>query len=281
MKSKLLLIILIVIGFLSPKIYAQGDLLITPNRVVFEGRKIKEELNLINTGNETTTFSVSFVQRRMNEDGSFENIEQPDPGQMFASPYLRIYPRQVTLQPGEAQVVMVQCTRRPNMSAAEYRSHLYFRSEKDYLPLGSARRESSNSVTVQLVPIFGMSIPIIIRSGDVNVSASISDIKLESLTEPSVLFTLNRSGNISIYGDVLVEFYPKQGKPLTVGAMKGVAIYDNLNRRFISMKLTIPPGTSLSNGILKVRYKSREDAIKQEDFAVAELNLVFLALGGK
>ena len=80
---------------------AQGDLLITPSRVVFEGNKQKEEVSLVNMGKDTATYSISFIQYNMKEDGSFVLIDKPDSGQMFAEPYLRIFPRQVTLAPGE------------------------------------------------------------------------------------------------------------------------------------------------------------------------------------
>lgn len=275
MKDILLLIMLFLFGGSSFDALAQGDLLITPNRVVFEGRKQKEVINLINTGDETTTFSVSFVQRRMNEDGSFESIEVPDPGQMFADPYLRIYPRQVTLAPGEAQVVMLQFTRKPGMQDGEYRSHLYFRSEKNYTPLGSDNQQPSNAVSVQLIPIFGMSIPVIIRTGEVSVAATLSDLKLAEENDEikNISFTLNRTGNISIYGDLKVEYIPTQGKPREVGAMKGVGVYSNLSKRYVSIKLDKSPGMTLKNGKLKVSYTSREDAKKQEVFAEAELKL--------
>ena len=54
---------------------AQGDLLVTPSRIVFEGNKQKEQLNLLNMGQDTATYSISFVQRSMKEDGSFVTIE--------------------------------------------------------------------------------------------------------------------------------------------------------------------------------------------------------------
>ena len=273
MKSKFYLIIAFLIVCFGHEVSAQGDLLITPNRVVFEGRKQKEGLNLINTGKETTTYSVSFVQRRMNEDGSFERIEEPDPGQMFATPYLRIYPRQVTLAPGEAQVVMLQYTRKPDMFDGEYRSHLYFRSEKNYSPLGAEEKENPKAVSVQLIPIFGMSIPVIIRSGNVSANAILTDLKVEELEDTKLSFALNRTGNISVYGDLKIEFIPVKGKPYEVGAMKGVAVYTNLTKREVSIKLNITPGMSLKNGKLKVSYTSRDDAKKQEIFAEAELEL--------
>jgi hypothetical protein len=252
--------------------FAQGDLLITPNRVIFEGRKQKEELNLINTGKETTTFSVSFVQRRMNEDGSFEIIEVPDSGQMFADPYLRIYPRQVTLEPGEAQVVMLQYRRKTDMQDGEYRSHLYFRSEKNYTALGSENQSAdTKSLSVQVIPIFGMSIPIIIRSGEVSAGVALSDLKLETddANNTSLTFTINRTGNISVYGNLKAEYIPEHGKPVQIGGLNGVAVYTNLNKRYVSIKLNTQADTNLKSGKLRLSYNSRDDARVQEVFAEA------------
>lgn len=276
MHTKFQFTILLLLGCFYFETFAQGDLVITPNRVIFEGRKQKEDLNLINTGKETTTFSVSFVQRRMNEDGSFTAIETPDSNQMFADPYLRIYPRQVTLLPGEAQVVMVQCKRSADMQDGEYRSHLYFRSEKEYAPLGTESSViDSTALSVQLTPIFGMSIPIIIRSGVVNANSTLSDLKLEKDREgiQYIRFTLNRTGNASIYGNLVAEFIPANGKPTQIGGVNGVAVYTNLDKRQVSIKLDSFEGLNLKNGKLRLRYSSRDDAKVQEVFAEAELGL--------
>jgi hypothetical protein len=74
-------------------------------------------------------FSRALLQR-MNEDGSF-TLSQ-DEGAPFADPYLRIYPRQVTLELKEGQSIVLQVRRTVNMPDGEYRSHIYFRSENDY-----------------------------------------------------------------------------------------------------------------------------------------------------
>jgi len=76
---------------------AQGNLLITPRRVVFEGNKRTQELNLANTGQDSAKYNVSMIQYRMKEDGSFEEITIPDPGQNFADKYVRFFPRTVSL----------------------------------------------------------------------------------------------------------------------------------------------------------------------------------------
>lgn len=275
-KNMLWLMVLLFMGCLSFETFAQGDLLITPNRVIFEGRKVKEQLNLINIGKEVATYSVSFVQRRMNEDGGFESITVPDSGQMFADPYLRIYPRQVSLQPGEAQVVMLQVRREPDMKDGEYRSHLYFRSEKDYQPLGQEKTsKDTTTLSVQLIPIFGMSIPIIIRTGDVNAEAFFSDLELEtdSLGNTYLVFGLNRTGNISVYGNLIVDYVPDRGKPNQIGAIKGVAVYTNLNKRNVKIKLNDNGEISSKKGKLRLRYTSRDETKKQEVYAESELEL--------
>ena len=83
---------------------AQGDLLITPVRVVFEGAKQMEELSVSNISKDTARYNISFVQYRMTQTGAFQQIEKPDSGQMFADKMLRIFPRVVTLAPNETQV---------------------------------------------------------------------------------------------------------------------------------------------------------------------------------
>ncbi|MEI7660828.1 MAG: hypothetical protein WCK34_01460 [Bacteroidota bacterium] len=240
---------------------AQGDLLITPTRVVFDGNKQKEELNLVNIGKDTAIYSISFLQFNMKEDGGFEAIEKTDSGQMFADPYLRIFPRKVTLAPREPQVISLQCRRKPNMASGEYRSHLYFRAEKEVKPLGLDNSTSdSTQLKVQLIPIYGISIPIIIRTGAVNVGATLGDLALETRQDSLLFlkFNINRTGNISIYGDFTVEYIPVGGKSYEIGNVKGVGVYTNINKRVVSVKLHPRAAIALSGGKMVLKYTSAE-----------------------
>lgn len=241
---------------------AQGDLLVTPKRVVFEGNKQKEVLYLLNMGEDTTTYSVSFVQKNMKEDGSFVDVAETELGQQFADSYLRIFPRKITLAPKEGQSIALQYRRKGDMKAGEYRSHLYFRSEKDYTALGDkGASKDSKSLSVQLIPIFGMSIPIIIRTGETDVTATISDLKLETQDETvqNLSFIINRLGNISLYGDIRVQFIPEKGKPYEIGAINGLGVYTSINKRNISLRLDATTKKPLTKGTLKVTYSSNSD----------------------
>ena len=257
-----LLVVIFIIAF-SCKTYAQGDLLVTPSRVVFEAKKQKEVLNLVNMGNEPATYSVSFVQRAMKEDGSFIEIQEPELGQNFADSYVRIFPRQVTLAAHEAQTIVIQYRRKADMKPGEYRSHLYFRSEKDYKPLGDTKTaKDSKSLSVQLIPIFGMSIPVIIRTGETEVTATMTDLQLESKdqTKQNLSFNINRTGNISLFGDIRVQFIPEKGKPYDVAAVNGVGVYTTINSRKMTVRLDTNTGELLKKGKLKVTYQSNGEA---------------------
>jgi len=271
MKGFLLLILIVLI---SLKMFAQGDLLITPKRIVFEGNNQKAELDLMNTGTDTANYSVSFRNYNMTEQGKLALIEKPDSSQMFAEPYLRIFPRQVTLAPGEGQVIMLQCRRTANMTAGEYRSHLWFRDEKNYEPRGKEKSSlDTNQMSVSVTAIYGITIPVIIRVGDVHVSAGLSDLKLEAQedTIQYLKLSIHRTGNISINGKLKVEYIPSKGKSYQVGAAN-VSIYTNLNKRNISLRLNKMSGVTLKNGKLKVLFTSPDDS-KYVVYTEAELDL--------
>ena len=247
------------IAVFSPsKLVAQGNLLVTPRRVVFEGNKRSEELNLANIGKDTATYIISFIQIRMKEDGVFEKITQADPDQRFADKNLRFFPRSVTLGPNEAQTVKVQLTKGGDLAPGEYRSHLYFRASPPEKPLGDLEAEKDSGISVHLVPVFGISIPVIIRKGESNAAVNISDVQfhIEKDTLQVADITFSRSGNMSVYGDVVVEHISTEGKVTRVGGVKGLAVYTpNTKRRFhLVMNAT---GINFHSGKLHVIYEDQ------------------------
>jgi hypothetical protein len=254
---------------------AQGDLLVTPRRIVFEGSKQREEITLANTGQDTAYYSISFLQYHMTDDGSFEEITEPKPGQQFAEPFLRFFPRSIQLAPGESQVVRMQLRLLPNMADGEYRSHLYFRAVPDEKPLGEEDiLADSTAIGIRLTPIFGISIPVIVRVGSVSSKVVISDLALqkEENQPPALNIVLNREGNQSVYGDLSVDYTGTDEKQINVGLVKGIAVYTpNVLRRFI-MPLNIPEGVELNKGKLLVRFSSSSEA-KPEIYDEKELGL--------
>jgi hypothetical protein len=270
-----LAVLLVLFAFDPFQSYSQGNLLITPRRAVFEGSKKSLDLNLANTGQDSATYAISIVQFRMKEDGGFETITEPDPGQQFADKYIRFFPRSVTLGPNEAQVVKVQLIKTNELKPGEYRSHFYFRAVPREKPLGEEEAvKDTTSISVKLTPIFGITTPVIIRVGENNTKTTLSEISFltENDTIPRLKMTFNRSGNMSVYGDITVDHVSPLGKITRVGVANGVAIYTpNIIRRF-QFDLNKIPGIDYRSGTLRIIYAAPSD-VKPARYAEAELKL--------
>ena len=254
---------------------AQGDLLITPRRVVFEGSKRSMDLNLANTGKDSATYAISLIQIRMKEDGGFETITEPDPDQRFADRYVRFFPRSVTLGPNEAQAVKIQLIRSNELTPGEYRSHFYFRSIPNNKPLGEEEvQKDSAAISVRLIPIFGITIPAIIRVGESTAKVTLTDLSLDIVDDniPRISMVFNRTGNMSVYGDIAVDHISTQGEINRVGIANGVAVYTpNAKRRF-QFNLNKVPGVEFTAGTIRVIYSAPSD-IRPVRYAEAELPL--------
>lgn len=261
--------------FGSIYVSGQGDLLITPKRVVFDGSKRSIDMNLSNTGADSATYAISVVQRRMTEDGGFENIEEPDSGQLFADQYIRYFPRSVTLAPNETQTVKVQIVRTDQLAPGEYRSHFYFRSVPKPKPLGEKEvAKDTTSISVVLTPVFGITIPVIIRVGDTNSTVSLTDLAFNNVNDtiPMLSMTFNREGNMSVYGDVSVIHISPQGVETNVGVANGVAVYTPNKIRKFRLNLYRTAGIDYRSGTLRVIFSAPSD-VKPVRYAEAEVSL--------
>ncbi|MRG48139.1 molecular chaperone [Chitinophaga sp. SYP-B3965] len=236
---------------------AQGGLLITPGRVVFDGQKRMQELNLANAGKDTARYLISFIEIKMNGDGTFEQITQPEPGQYFASNNLRFFPRSIKLAPNESQVVKLQLVKNSQLAPGEYRSHMYFRAVPEEVPLGEKTPgKDPSGISVQLKPIFGISIPVIIRVGENKADVSISGVALawgEDL-QPILSMVLNRTGNMSVYGDLKIDLISPKGKITQVGDIKGIAVYTPISSRSMRVMLNKIAGVDYKTGKLHITY---------------------------
>ncbi len=241
-----------------------GDLAVVPSRAVFDGRTRSLELSLLNRGTKTTTYRISMVNRRMGPDGGFEEIEAPGPGERFAERLVRYAPRQVKLVPGKAQTVRLMLRKPAGLEAAEYRSHLLFQAIPEQVQGRSVEQAGpgQGQFRVELIPIFGITIPVIVRHGKLTSSVAIAKLALAPPAEPggapSLGFRLERSGTRSVFGDLTVSFAPKGGgDDLVLARLNGIAVYTPNTWRRLALPLRIPNGAALKAGQLRVSYRAR------------------------
>ncbi len=169
----------------------------------------------------------------------------------------------------------IQLINTKGLESGGYRSHIYFRSEPDKKPLGEEESiKDSTSITVNLVAVFGISIPVIIRVGESTTQVNLSDASFELKKDsiPSLKVTFNRTGNMSVYGDISVDHISLQGKVTRIGIVKGLAIYTpNLVRQF-NLVLDKNAGIDYHKGRLHIVYTTQPDA-KSVKIAETEMQL--------
>jgi hypothetical protein len=248
---------------------AQGNLQINPKRILFDGSRKSFPVNIANIGQDTVRYSASFVEIRMKEDGAFEQITDADPGQRFASAYLRYYPKEFVLAPKEAQTIKVELKRNLKLEAGEYRSHLLFHATEEEKPLEAPKTETKvvpANLNIKLRPVFGITIPVIVQVGTSNTKVSITDASFNMVhdTLPRLRVTFERTGNMSVYGDIKVFLLTSSGKKRQVAAVNGFGIYVPNNKRHFNINLDRARDNNYKTGKLYVLYEtqSQKDPVK-------------------
>lgn len=254
MRTSLLISVFILFPF---EVFAQGDLLINPFRVVFEDGKTIEELTVANTGLDSATYTISFLQYKMQTDGVLKQIQEPEEGILFADRFIRFFPRSITLAPNEAQIVRIQARTPSGLQEAEYRSHLYFRSVVDESP-DMGELADTTALGIQLIPVYGVSIPVIIRHGDLHVEASISDIAYIENADGNdeITFTVLREGNSSTFGHIVINHVSDAGGKTMIGRVNGIAVYTPLAYRKVNIPLRIPDELDIRKGHIQIKYSA-------------------------
>jgi hypothetical protein len=233
-------------------------LLITPKRVIFDGSKKSYALNLANIGQDTARYDISLIHYRMKDDGSLEKITQPDSSQKFADEYLRFFPHSVVLAPNSSQTVRVQVTKWNELEPGEYRSNLYFKAVQTEKSFEEKKPGKDSGISIKVIPVIGISMPVIIQAGEYNAKVSFSNAAIQMVkdTVPMLKATFNRTGNMSVYGDVSVD-YISQGKVIRVGLVKGIAVYTPNSIRNFSFRLNNIPGVNYHTGKLHIVYTNQ------------------------
>lgn len=250
--------------FLLLQSSARADLMLNPTRIVFDKNQRAAQLDLINNGQETATYRISLVNRRMDETGAFTAIDTPLPGEQFADGMLRYSPRQVVLAPGVGQAVRILLRKPADLAAGEYRSHLMFEripEAKGGDNIETQGKAGSGEIGIHLTALIGASIPVIVRHGETAASVVLTNLALLKPAggQPPVAgFVMERSGNRSVYGDLVASFTPQGGTEQVIGRADGVAVYTPNALRRVS--LTLQPSAVLAHGTLYVSYRDRPDA---------------------
>jgi P pilus assembly chaperone PapD len=238
-------------GGQSAKAQGAGDLLVAPTRVVLEsGRGTEVILN--NIGAQTATYRISLELRRMTKDGDFDEIEPAKANEIEAKALAMISyaPRRVVLMPNQPQSIRIGIRPPAGLPDGEYRAHMLFRAIPAARPATAPAQSNGLSVVIQ--PIYGITIPIIVRRGVLKATASLADAKLVmDEGEPALAVTIGRVGTRSTFGRIRVL---KAGVSKPLYETSGIAVYPELAQRTLTMKLTPELQAALKGSPVTIQY---------------------------
>jgi len=246
-----------------------GDLLVAPTRLELNGFR-GTEVVLNNIGTETATYRISLELRRMTEDGDLVDVDQANANETekVALDMIAYAPRKVTLQPNQPQQIRVGVRPPANLPDGEYRVHMLFRAIPDAKPV-TAQAGPVNGIEIDLRPIYGVTIPVIVRAGQLSAQASISDARLVTIDgRQGISFELTRTGTRSVYGDV--RLVRKGANPLLLS--RGVAVYPEITHRTVALPAPEDFTGSLA-GPGTLQYVERSDDGTSKVLAEAEVVL--------
>jgi P pilus assembly chaperone PapD len=210
-----------------------GDLLVAPTRIVLDGRKGAEVI-LNNIGEEPATYRVSIEFRRMTEEGGLVDVTQPTVDDQKAADMVVYAPRKVVLAPHQPQAIRIRAIAAQGVPDGEYRVHLLFRAIPPANPVVQpASVDTEKGVRFQLTPVYGVTIPVIVRLGNLQATASIEHVHLDRKEgKPLVEMDISRTGQRSTYGEVRVL---KAGAKAPIAIQKGVAVYTEIGMRHVAV----------------------------------------------
>jgi P pilus assembly chaperone PapD len=211
-----------------------GDLLVAPTRIVLDGRRGTEVI-LNNIGDEPATYRVSVEFRRMTAEGRLEDVTEPNAAEKLAEEMIVYAPRRVTLAPRQPQSIRISARPPQGIPDGEYRVHLLFRAIPPAKPVAARTAEAPRGVSFSLTPVYGVTIPVIVRLGQLQATAAIANVHLDSQEgKPVVAMNLSRKGSRSTFGEVRVL---KPGVKDPIAQVRSIAVYTEVDGRTVSVPI--------------------------------------------
>lgn len=240
----------------SPVSAGVGDLLVAPTRIVLDGRRGTEVI-LNNIGDDVATYRISVELRRMTPDGRLVDVAAPNSAEQAAQAMILYAPRRVTLPPNQPQAIRLSARAPQGLADGEYRVHLLFRAIPAPRAIAPVTDKKIEGVAFQLTPIYGVTIPVIVRLGNLEAKAGLANIrKVINDGKPAIALDISRAGDRSTFGEVRVL---KAGVTAPIALVRGVAVYTELGQRSVVIPID-PAHLADASGAVTVQYIEPTDS---------------------
>lgn len=259
-----------------------GDVNLYPKRVVITDRERTATIGLYNRAAASGDYDITITDMMMTPEGRLIDLATvPDPALAAkvksATSMIRWSPHRVTLPANEAQLVRIMARVPPDLPPGEYRAHFSAISVPpdtgDLSIEQAANGTSANGVGVQIVPRFGISIPVIVRVGDTTLTAGLRDLRVVRAAgaPPAFALQVTREGTRSAFGNIAIT---AAGAKKPIAEVKGVGVYTEIDARTVQVAIDpqADPALYARGRTLTVTYTDDDFApgkiLAKQDFTV-------------
>ena len=241
---KFLLFFLCLFCSLPAVLYAQVD--ISPKLVVFNKAEIPQNIIVQHSFNTSKKITLEPIHYRQDENGQYTKLEKPLSSKFNPDKFIEITPQEIELEPSQKKHVQLSLKNWDQLEDGEYRFHL--KAIEDI----KERSEEKEGISIQFQ--WGISIPVVIRKGVLNLETQLKDVSLKPFSDdsqkPQLHVTAFRQGSKSALGKINV-LWSEEGQDFEkIGELNNFNIFTDISHRKAAIHLTKLP----KKGILKIYY---------------------------
>lgn len=241
-------------------------ILFSQYRMILNAGEI-HSLQVCNPTDAVRTYQLSFIDKKMEDGGKVVDIPDSVNFAFSLKKQLRVFPKRITLNPGECQEVQIQLRNTSSLADGEYRSFLHF------LPLVSSEGVSADTSNVAKAPVpaiviqIGAAIPVFFRKNTVLKSVWIDSVHLSKPENGKTVLsmTINRAGTRSTFGGIIVMGVSK-GEPIMLSHISGNALYAETVEKNISIPFSVEGLDIDTSGKtpVTITYINQEEGVPQK-----------------
>ncbi len=253
---KNLIFLLVLILSLLHSTISFANISIYPYSVDFDAnsRKRVQSVRVINTSEKTQVYRVTMVNFIQNSKGELKETKKDDG--YFSRKHLVWTPRQFTLKPGETQTINIAKRGIGALKDGEYVSHLKVQEVNLGTPKQSSKNTSADGISINIIPLFAVTIPVTIEKGD-NLYSKTELLSYEKTSDNNLRITLKRAGNISSRVNAVI--LNEKGDEL--GRLNQIKIYTTTDKLTVNIQLR----DTDNNLTLKLENaKTKEEILKSK-----------------
>jgi P pilus assembly chaperone PapD len=200
---------LFVLLLFCTSIPAIAQLTVIPPRVVLSSTERSGEVEVKNPMNKPVIINVRLHYSVMRTDSLYQayrdTVERGTPGERSAVGFLRVFPKQFTLNPGEARRVKVLASPPPEIADGEWMARLEVNGtpveKPENLEIDTTKLETKLNYT------YAYNLPVLFRKGQLETGLEFDAVKAMYTEEkaPSLILNLGVKGNAAYRGMFIVS----------------------------------------------------------------------------